>query len=54
MAYENLKKKYGLTDEQMKKAINTIAKGIGDIIGPMEMMAVADLLAYGDIPLKGE
>ena len=54
MAYENLKAKYNLTDSEIKVAIETVAKSIGNIVGPMQMMAIADLLAYGDIPVKGE
>ena len=47
--YKNLCKKYGITKEEVKEAVNIVSKNLGKIINPMAMMAVADLLTAGDI-----
>jgi hypothetical protein len=45
----NVSKKYGITDEELQKGIDTIAGSLGKIVGTKTMLAVAELLATGDI-----
>lgn len=47
--YENLCKKYGITKEEVKKAVDIVSKNLRKIVNPMVMIAVADLLAAGDV-----
>lgn len=52
MPYKNLLKKHsvnGVTEDSLKKGISTIAKNLTQIVDAGVMIAIADLLAYGDI-----
>ena len=46
---ENLKKKYGLTDEELKKGIDIVSKNLGKICDVAVLLAVTELLVCGDI-----
>lgn len=46
---ENLKKKYGLTDSQLKEGIDIVAKNLAKICNVNVLLAVTELLANGDI-----
>lgn len=46
---ENLKKKYGLTDSQLKEGIDIVAKDLVKICNINVLLAVTELLANGDI-----
>ena len=47
--YDNLKEKYGITDEELKKAIDQIPFGKIACDG-IVLVALCDLLCSGDIP----
>lgn len=49
MAYENLAKKYGIPVEALDKGISSVATGLGKLCNVRVMLAVADLLANGDV-----
>lgn len=46
---DNLLKKYGIGKEELKRGIDTIAKNLGKICNITIAIAIADLLASGDI-----
>lgn len=46
---ENLKKKYGITDEELKRAVDQIKLGNIACSGAV-LCALCELLANGDIP----
>lgn len=52
MAYENLKEKYCLTEDQIKKGIDIVSKNLSKICDTSIMLAIVDLLATGDIKIK--
>lgn len=41
--------KYGLSEEELNAGIDVVAKSFGQITNPNVMLAVADILATGDI-----
>lgn len=47
-----LKKKYQLTDQELKSGIDIIAKNVSKICDVNVAIAICDLLANGDIPEK--
>ena len=49
MAQENLIKKYGITENQLKEGIDIVAKNLVKICNVSVMLAVTELLANGDI-----
>lgn len=49
MAYENLQKKFGVTEEQIKSGVDIVSKKLGEICNSMVMIAIAELLVNGDI-----
>lgn len=52
---KNLCKKYGITEEQLKKGIDIVAKNLTQICNIQVCLAVCELLANGDIQEdKGE
>ena len=46
---ENLKEKYGISNLELQKGIDIVSKNLGKIPNQMVMIAIADLLATGDI-----
>lgn len=46
---DNLKKKYGITDEELKRAVDQIQFGNIACSGQV-LVALVDLIANGDIP----
>ncbi len=48
-AHKNVMKRYGLTKEELKSGIDTVAKNLGEICNVDVMLAVTDLLCNGDI-----
>jgi hypothetical protein len=49
MAYENLLQKYDITREQLDKGIDIVAKNLSQISNMSVVLAIADLLATGDV-----
>ena len=49
MTHENVIKKYGITEDEMKKGIDIVSKNLGKICDTFVMLAVTDLLVNGDI-----
>ena len=54
MAYENLQKKYGVTEAQIKSGVDIVSKKLGDICDVQILLAVTELLVLGDIGGKHE
>lgn len=46
--YENLKRKYGITTEEIQAAVRQIKLGIIACSGPV-LLAIVDLISSGDI-----
>lgn len=49
---EKLKKKYGLTDSELKEGIDIVSKNLGKICDVNVLLAVTDLLVNGDVVVK--
>ena len=50
-AHENLLKKYGISEEEFEqKGIDIVSESLGEICEPLVLLAVTELLVYGDIP----
>lgn len=49
MSYENLQKKYGVTEDDIRQGIAVITKDISKICNINVLFAVADLLIHGDV-----
>ena len=49
MSQENLLEKYEITKEQYDNAVDILAKNLGKIVDIRVVVAMADLLASGDI-----
>lgn len=49
MAYENLLEKYDIDREQLDKGIDIVAKNLSQISNICVVIAIADLLANGDV-----
>ena len=49
MAYENLIKKYGITQGQMKDGVDIVAGNLKNICNVSVLLAVTELLENGDI-----
>lgn len=47
--YENLKAKYGLTTDEIKSGVDIVSENLGKICNMPILLAIADLLACGDI-----
>lgn len=53
--YKNVLKKYGITEEQLKKyGIDVVAPNLGKIANVNVMLAVTELLCNGDIEEEEE
>lgn len=49
MAYENLLERYDIDREQLDKGIDIVAKNLSQISNVCVVIAIADLLANGDV-----
>lgn len=49
MPYENVMKKYGISEEDMKRGIDIVSNNLGKICNVNVLLAVTELLVNGDI-----
>lgn len=52
MARPNVLEKYGITEEQLKKGVDTVAKALVNVCDVQVALAVTELLCNADIPAE--
>ena len=50
--YKNLCKRHGVSEAQIKDGVDTISKGLDKIVEPDVLVAICELLLYGDIEIE--